>query len=106
MAPQAVTTHLLSSITTGLSLITTISELPNPTSTDLAFASVSDPVYYTAVEVTNSISTAACLLVIITYILLRREHPRLMTRTSLKLSLAMACTDLIYHVGLSIICYQ
>lgn len=106
MAPQAVTTRLLSPSPTGLSFITTTSALPNPTSTDLVFASDSDPVYYTAVEVTNSISTAACLLVIITYFLLRREHPRLMTRTSLKLSLAMACTDLIYHVGLSLNSYQ
>ena len=102
MAPQAGTTPLLSPSRTETPLVPTNSELPNPTSTNLVFALDSDPVYYMAVEVTNSLSTAACLLVIFAYIFLRREHPRLMTRTSLKLSLAMACTDLVYHVGLSV----
>jgi len=87
--------------TVPLLALTTLG-FPNPTSTDMVFASDSDPVYYMAVQVTNAISTAACLLVIIAYILLRQKHPRLMTRTSLKLSLAMACTDLLYHVSLSV----
>ena len=106
MPTHVITTTLLLPLTTGPSLTPTTSELPNPTNTDLVFASESDPVYYTAVEVTNAISTAACLLVIVSYIVLRWKHPRLMTRTSLKISLAMACTDLIFHVSISVKHYQ
>ena len=82
------------------------SDLPSPTDTGMAFASNDDPVYYMAVEVTNALSTAACLLVIVAYVYLRQKHPRLMGRTSLKLSLAMACTDLVFHVRFSLYCYQ
>jgi len=97
---------MLSPSTTVPSLELTTSGLPDPTSTKRVFALNSDPVYYMAVQVTNSVSTAGCLLVIFAYTILRQKHPRLMTRTSLVLSLAMACTDLLYHVSLSVNCYQ
>jgi len=90
MATHVITTTLLLPLTTGLSLTLTTSELPYPTNTDLVFASETDPVYYTAVEVTNAISTAAYLIVIVSSIFLRWKHPKLMTRTSLKIRLAMA----------------
>ena len=82
------------------------SELPSPTDTGMAFAPDDDPVYHLAVEVTNALSTAACLLVIVAYVFLRQKHPRLMGRISLKLSLAMACTDLVFHVSFPLYYYQ
>lgn len=103
MAAEARTTPPLSPSLTVTLLALVTSELPSPTSTEMVFAPVSDPVYYLAVQVTNSISTAACLLVVVAYIFLRKKHPRLMGRISLKLSLAMACTDLFYHVSISCI---
>lgn len=61
-------------------------------------APVTRKAFYNAFIATNSISLAACVLAISVYFVLRRKHPRLMSRTSLKLSIAMACSDVIYHV--------
>jgi hypothetical protein len=55
-----------------------------------------------AIIVCNSISVAACVLVIIIYVLLHRKHTRLMQRTSLVLSCAMATSDLLLHVSESL----
>ena len=98
MAPEAGTAPLLSPSSTVPLLALVTSGVPSP---NMVFVPTSDPVYYMAVEVTNSISTAACLLFIVAYFVLRQKHPRLMNRTSLKLSLAMNFTDLFYHVSLS-----
>ena len=58
-----------------------------------------EKVIYNAVIATNSISLAACIFTISTYIYLRRKYPRLMVRTSLRLTIAMACSDAILHVS-------
>jgi hypothetical protein len=49
--------------------------------------------------VLNCISIIACIALVALYILLRRQNPRLMSRTSLKISVAMAYTDLLFHVS-------
>ena len=49
--------------------------------------------------VLNCISTLACIAVVVVYILLRRKNSRLMSRTSLKISAAIAYTDLLFHVS-------
>ena len=54
---------------------------------------------FNAILITNAASAGASLCVIAAYYLLRRKHKRLMKRTTLKLSLAMAMTDLILHVS-------
>lgn len=54
---------------------------------------------YNAILITNATSIGASLCVIAAYYLLRRKHARLMKRTTLKLSLAMAMTDLVFHVS-------
>ena len=51
-----------------------------------------------AIIACNSISVAACVLVLALYVVLHRKHARLMQRTSLILSCAMAASDLILHV--------
>ena len=56
--------------------------------------------YLNAVLATNAISLGACIIVITIFFILKRKSPRLMSRTSLKLSIAMACTDLTFHVRL------
>ena len=58
-------------------------------------------ILYDAVMATNAISLAACIFTVLTYIFLRRKYPRLMSRTSLRLSIAMACSDAILHVKLT-----
>lgn len=57
-----------------------------------------DRAYSIAVLVTNTISLGACVMAIVLYFVLRRKNLRLMSRISLKLSIAMAFTDLILHV--------
>jgi hypothetical protein len=52
-----------------------------------------------AIIACNSISIVACVLVIVIYALLHRKHTRLMQRTSLVLSCAMATSDLLLHVS-------
>lgn len=52
-----------------------------------------------AIIACNSISVAACVLVIVIYVLLYRKHTRLMQRTSLVLSVAMSVSDLLLHVS-------
>ena len=49
--------------------------------------------------VLNCISILACILVEVSYFLLRRKNSRLMSRTSLQISVAMAYTDLLFHVS-------
>ena len=49
--------------------------------------------------VLNCISILACIVIVVLYILLRRKNSRLMSRTSLKISVAMAYTDLLFHVS-------
>ena len=53
-----------------------------------------------AIIACNSLSVAACVLVIVIYVLLYRKHTRLMQRTSLVLSVAMSVSDLLLHVSL------
>jgi len=67
---------------------------PNPNLDD-----GTEQILYKAIMATNSISLAACVFTIVTYIFLRRKYPRLMSRTSLRLSIAMACSDAILHVS-------
>jgi|SRR5258706_10702969 len=56
--------------------------------------------YYDVLTIVlNCISILACIVVVVLYILLRRKNSRLMSRTSLKISLAMAYTDLLFHVS-------
>jgi len=62
------------------------------------FMTDTDKSFSNAVLATNSISVAACLFVITAYFYLQRKYPQVMSRTSLKLSIAMACSDTIYHV--------
>lgn len=61
--------------------------------------SIGDGSSYNAILITNATSIGASLCVIAAYYLLRRKHARLMKRTTLKLSLAMAMTDLVFHVS-------
>ena len=49
--------------------------------------------------VSNGISILACIALAALYILLRRKNSRLMSRTSLKINVAMAYTDLLFHVS-------
>ncbi|KIM26987.1 hypothetical protein M408DRAFT_330344 [Serendipita vermifera MAFF 305830] len=49
------------------------------------------------VQITNAISVAACLAVVISYFFFRRKNPRLMQRTSLVLAVSMASVDLLLH---------
>ena len=55
--------------------------------------------YDVLMTVLNCISILACILVVVSYIFLRRKSSRLMSRTSLQISVAMACTDLLFHVS-------
>ena len=94
----------------GLDTATSTLSSSNPTasivSTDGADATDPEPfseteqVLYNAIMATNSISLAACIFAVSTYILLRRKYPRLMSRTSLRLGIAMTCSDAILHVSL------
>jgi hypothetical protein len=68
------------------------------TSDDEHFVTDTNKAFFNAVIATNSISLAACLFVITAYFFLHRKYPQVMSRTSLKLSVAMACSDTIYHV--------
>ena len=82
--------------------------LPEPTvptfpphttdASDQRFITDTNKVFFNAVLATNVISVAACLFVITAYVFLQRKYPQVMSRTSLKLSIAMACSDAIYHV--------
>lgn len=67
---------------------------------DQVFVLEVDHTYSNAVLATNTISVVASSIAIVTYFILRAKNPRLMSRTSLKLSAAMACTDLVLHVRL------
>ncbi|SRR5258706_4082563 len=58
-----------------------------------------EQVLYNTIIATNSISLAACIFTISTYIFLRRKYPRLMSRTSLRLGIAMTCSDAMLHVS-------
>ncbi|KIM30013.1 hypothetical protein M408DRAFT_67003 [Serendipita vermifera MAFF 305830] len=49
------------------------------------------------VQITNSLSLAACLAVIISYFLFRRKNKRIMERTSLVLAVSMAFCDGLLH---------
>jgi len=91
----------LSSASFNVSLpeITAPSFPPHTTGmSDQRFMMETNKVFFNAVLATNSISVAACLLVIMAYFFLQRKYPQVMSRTSLKLSIAMACSDAIYHV--------
>src|SRR5258706_5193292 len=79
--------------------LTTSTLPPYATGTsDQRFMTDTDKVFFNAVLATNSISVAACRFVITAYFMLQRKYPQVMSRTSLKLSIAMACSDTIYHV--------
>jgi len=69
-----------------------------PGPSDQRFMTDTNKVFLNAVLATNSISVVACLFVLTAYFFLRRKYPQVMSRTSLKLSVAMACSDTIYHV--------
>lgn len=98
--PMAASEFLNSaSFTIPVPQLTTSTLPPYATGTsDQRFMTDTDKVFFNAVLATNSISVAACLLVIIAYFFLRRKYPQVLSRTSLKLSIAMACSDTIYHV--------
>ena len=95
----------MTTLDTASSTLSSSSPATSIVSTDGADATDSEPydgteqVFYNAVMATNSISLAACIFTISTYIFLRRKYPRLMSRTSLRLSIAMACSDAILHVS-------
>ena len=79
--------------------LATPTSLPNDT---LADASADQEILGTssqAIIACNSISVAASLLVIVIYGLLHRKYTRIMQRTSLVLSCAMATADLLLHVS-------
>jgi hypothetical protein len=87
------------SFTVPLPDLTTSTSPPQTTGMlDERFVTDTSKVFFTAVLATNSISLAACLFVITAYFFLHRKYPQVMSRTSLKLSVAMACSDTIYHV--------
>ena len=87
------------SFTAPVPELTTSTFPPNATGTsDQRFMTDTDKVFFNAVLATNSISVAACLFVITAYFVLQRKYPQVMSRTSLKISIAMACSDTIYHV--------
>lgn len=89
----------LTSFTAPVPELTTSTFPPNATGTsDQRVVMDTDKVFTNAVLATNSISIAACLFVITAYFVLQRKYPQVMSRTSLKLSIAMACSDIIYHV--------
>lgn len=103
MAPQALTS-VVGSVLPSSATFSPISEStpasPDPPSDNgMTFAVDEDPVYRYAVITSNSISVLACVIALSLYIFLRRKNPRLMSRTSLKISVAMATTDLLFHVG-------
>jgi hypothetical protein len=50
------------------------------------------------VQITNSLSLASCLAVILSYFLFRRNNKRIMERTSLVLAVSMAFSDALLHV--------
>src|SRR5258706_8433493 len=93
----------------GLDTATSTLSSSNPAasivSTDGANATDPEPVdeteqiLYNAIMATNSISLAACIFAVTSYIFLRRKYPRLMSRTSLRLGIAMTCSDAILHVS-------
>ncbi|PVG02354.1 hypothetical protein CPB86DRAFT_811450 [Serendipita vermifera] len=49
------------------------------------------------VIVTNAVSVAACLAVLVSYFIFRRKHKRIMERNSLVLAVSMAAADLLLH---------
>lgn len=106
MAPQALTSVLgsvLPSSTTFSLISESTAASPDPSSnSDMTFALDEDPVYRYAVITSNSISILACVVAVTVYIFLRRKNSRLMSRTSLKISVAMASTDFLFHVGPSV----
>lgn len=69
-----------------------------PGTSDQTFETDTNKVLFNAVLATNSISLAACLFVITAYFVLRRKNAQVMSRTSLRISVAMVCSDTIYHV--------
>ena len=74
--------------------------IPNSlTSSQTASQNSVDGSSYNIILITNAASVGASLCVVAAYWLLRRKHARIMERTTLKLSLAMAMTDLIFHVS-------
>jgi len=104
MPPQASTSVLgsiLPSSTTSPPLmheLTATATATAPSSSLVTFAD--DHMYYNVLAiVSNCISILACIAAVALYILLRRKDSRLMTRTSLKISVAMICTDLLFHVS-------
>jgi hypothetical protein len=69
----------------------------NPDSFDDVDASTTSNI---PVQITNSLSLASCLAVIVSYFLFRRSNKRIMERTSLVLAVSMAFTDGLLHVCL------
>jgi hypothetical protein len=50
------------------------------------------------VQITNAVSLAACVAVVVSYFLFRHKNKRIMERTSLILAVSMASADLLLHV--------
>jgi len=75
----------------------TTSTSPDAADSTQTFVTDTDHTLANAVLATNSISVAACVFAITSYFILRHRNPRMMARTSLKISVAMACSDTIYH---------
>ena len=109
MAPYA-PTSLPSSVPPSSTTFLLIHELTSTTITPsgslVTFAadqtiSADAPRYYDVLMiVSNCISILACIALVVIYIFLRQKNSRLMSRTSLKISVAMACTDFLFHVSL------
>lgn len=78
---------------------TGLSKLSNNTSSDVTTDQKVLETSIQAVIACNSISVAACVIVIVIYALLHRKYTRVMQRTSLVLSCAMATADLLLHVS-------
>ena len=98
MATPEVLNTISSTLSSSYPAISSISADATDASSAQDSYSEPDKVLYNAIIATNSISLAACIFTVSMYIFLRRKNPRLMSRTSLKLSIAMACSDAILHV--------
>lgn len=70
---------------------------PSPSTPDSFDSSDAATTSDLAVKISNSISLAACIAVVVSYFYFRRNNRRIMQRTSLVLAVSMASADLLLH---------
>ena len=90
---SATPTELLKSFATVIVLASTDNSTDGTDSSIEATTTSTVPV-----QITNAISLAACLCVVISYFFFRRKNQRIMERPSLILAVSMAAADGLLHV--------